>query len=210
GTVTVPNVVGLSPTGAQNALLQVGLVPVPVNDWPTTVLNIGQSQTPAAGSAAAPGTQVTFYYEDSPALPVLRFKAPASWGNGGHSYVLTTDPAQQPPGYSSQSTLCKAYPAATVPGLVPIYRFDCNGCTYPVNHYYSQNPGAPPGPWYSAGPGGVAFYAFGQQQPGTVPLLAMRRGQDEWAYALQGSYAQTYFEGAGFSVTFTVCFVWPN
>jgi hypothetical protein len=198
----------MSLADAQTAIQQAGLVAVLRNDAVTPTPNIVVAQAPRPAAPVPAGTGVEVHYADSPPLPLLRFKAPAAWGHGGHAYVLTTDPSQQPPNYSPQSNLGRAYPAgATVPGLVAIYRTDCQNCTYPVNHFYSQNSGVAPGGWY---PAGIAFYAFGQQQLGTVPLLAMRRGQDEWAWALQGSYEETYFRNDGFDYSYPVCYVWPN
>jgi beta-lactam-binding protein with PASTA domain len=218
GAVTVPAVTGADPDSACAAIQQAGLACNRVPDALTPVANQVVGQDPPSNAAAAPGAAVTITYEDTAALKLDRYKAPASaYRDGGHSYVVTTDPAQQPPDFSDQTDLGRAYAQQGVPGLVPIYRYDCARCNsrleHPVDFFYTQNGGAADGDaaetkWGS--PVGVAFFAFQSEQPGTRALMRYQRGKYEWGYALDGSGEEAIFLNAGFGNEQLVGWVWPN
>jgi hypothetical protein len=208
----------MDPGSACAAIQQAGLACEQVPDAVTPEVNKVVNQDPPGGGSAAAGANVRIFYEDTAPLALDRYKAPASvYRDGGHSYVVTTDPAQRPADFSDQTNLGRTYTQQTVPGLVPVYRYDCARCNsrleHPVDFFYTQNGASADGDgsedkW--GAPVGVAFYVFQTEQPGMRALTRYQRGKYEWAYALAGSGEEGIFTAAGFGNPQLVGYVWPN
>ncbi|WP_396229884.1 PASTA domain-containing protein, partial [Frankia sp. CpI1-P] len=102
--ITVPDLTGMSPAAAQAALTSKGLVPAPSPDEVTNQPNVVHSQSPAAATAVASGTQVQYVYEDAAPVPLYLHKRA-----GDPFYLLSTEASVA--GYSNQRSLGNVFPA---------------------------------------------------------------------------------------------------
>lgn len=198
-SVVVPTVTGLDPARAAAAIGAQGLVPVPVADLVTNQPNVVQQQSPAPGTPAGPGTLVQFVYEDQAPGPVALYKQ-----SGQPRYAL-----QPQAGYNLLRGLGQGF-GAPAGGTTAVYRYVCDGarCGGAGTSYYSMTNQPTAGAGWTNG--GIAYYAYAQAQPGTVPIRAMFNGE-AWVWAVQDGpgYAEYVTRGYTRPEGFVLGWVWP-
>ncbi len=203
--ITVPDLTGMSPAAAQAALTSKGLVPAPSPDEVTNQPNVVHSQSPAAATAVASGTQVQYVYEDAAPVPLYLHKRA-----GDPFYLLSTEASVA--GYSNQRSLGNVFPASSPGGgTTAVYRYRCdNVCGSGTTYYFSMSKVASFNPgWVNDG---VAFYAYAQPPAGASSIAAMfSPGDSSWVWAVDPSSEHDIYAGRGYTSgnNFTLGYVWP-
>lgn len=183
--VAVPDLMNVDPGTACARIQAAGLACGPEPEEVTWQANVVHSQNPPPNTAAGPGARIAYVYQDTPPVPLHRFKK-----SGQNARFLSPGGGAPPGGWTLQNPMGGVYgPGGGVPGLVQVFQFHCSGdCgTNTTEAYYYKASSTPPesGLWTLQGP---AFSCFGSAGAGTRPLYKMRRAQDStWAFAPEGT-----------------------